>query len=174
MIDTCSQAEIEVFVDDLTGHIAHVFVAHTAVIGTLGTGITLSRKAERPSVLIEKVLLLESKPEVGVVLRLGAHVRRMRLAVREHDLTENDITVLATGVRIERYGLEQTIRAFSFGLHGRAAVKAPGRQVSKSGGMIKCSDGSLAAQFGNGGLAIKPDIFEFIFGHSRSVTRSYK
>src|ERR1700733_920475 len=106
VVDTSSKTEIQVFVDDFTGYATHVFVAHTAVVWTLRSlRIAVFREPERTSILIEEVLLLETYPQVRVVLDGSACIRRMGGTIRVHDFAEDDATVLAADIRIKGHRL---------------------------------------------------------------------
>src|SRR5260370_3619653 len=96
MIDTCRQAKFQVLLNDLTGHAAHVFVANTAVVGKLGNGWeAVLRKAERPAVFVEEILLFKTNPQVRIIFDGGAVIGGMWRAIRMHDFAKNYISVLA-------------------------------------------------------------------------------
>ena len=95
------------------------------------------REAERAPVLIQEVLLLETNPEVRIVLDGGAIVGGVRGAVRVHDFAENDKRVLAAGIGIEGHRMQNAVRALALGLHRGTAVKPPQRHVSEGRWLVK-------------------------------------
>ena len=119
--------------------------------------------------MIEEVFLLETNPQVRVVLDRGARVGGMRRAIRVHDFAQNDVSVLAACIGIQSHGFQHAVGAFALGLHGGTAVKTPIGQIGKGGWILKRLDRSLAAQLRNGLFAVKPDVFEFVFCHRSSV-----
>ena len=121
--------------------------------------------AERKAVFVEEVLLLEPDPQVGVVFDRGARVCGMRRAIGVHDFAENEIRVRAGSIRIQSHRFQHTVGAFALRLHSGTAVETPIGQIGKGGGMLKGLEQTLAAQSGNGRFAVKPDVFEFVFGH---------
>ena len=71
------------FIDDLAGQLTHILVAHTAIVWPLrDTRIPVFRETERAPTLIKKVFLLETNPQVRVVLDRGPPIRGMRSAIR--------------------------------------------------------------------------------------------
>ena len=123
------------------------------------------REAERTPILIEEIFLLKTDPQVGIVLDRGAHVGGMRGAIGVHDFAQDDISVLAAGIRIQSHGLQNAVGAFALRLHGGTAVKTPKGQIRKRRRLLKRLDRSFAAQLRNGLFAVKPDIFKFVFCH---------
>ena len=134
MIDAGGKTKFPVFLDDLPGQAAHVLVADAAVVGALGSSrMAVFREAERTPILEEKVLLLKTNPQVGIVLDGGARIGGMRRAIGVHDFAQNDISVLAACIGIQSHRLQHAVGAFALGLHGGTAVKSPIGHVGKGG-----------------------------------------
>ena len=116
--------------DDLARDVADLGVADAGVVGALRGGVAVLGKAQRPAVLVEEVFLLEAEPGALVVEDGRALVRRVRrLAVGHHDLAQHEGAVRALGVGEDADRLQHAVRAAALGLHGRAAVEAPQRQL---------------------------------------------
>ena len=90
-------------------------------------------------------------------------------AVGVHHFAKNDVCVFAAGVGIESHGLEDAVGLAALSLHGGAAVKAPERQVRKGRRFFEGLELSFAAKFGNGLIAVKPDVFQFVLCHALLV-----
>ena len=71
VIDSGVEAEIEVLIDNGASEVADISVTDTRIIFALGIRVTGFGKAERPSVLIEKIFLLKTEPGVRIVLDRG-------------------------------------------------------------------------------------------------------
>src|SRR5215212_640238 len=165
--DAGPDAEVDVLVDDLPRDVADVLVADAGVVLALRCGKALLRKAERGAVLVEKVLLLEAEPRVGVVWNRRAAVRRMRRPVGQQHLAHDEIAAVARGVREERDRLQETVRARAARLTRRAAVEVPQRKPVERGLCVEIDDLRLAAQVRNGLVAVQPDVLELAL-HPRS------
>ena len=89
----------------------------------------------------------------------------MRRAVSVVDFAHDEGSVLPGGVREDSYRDQNTVRAASGGLLGRAAVKSPfGKFFEfREGGVV--FDLCLATEVADGFVAVEPDVFEFVFGH---------
>jgi len=88
VIDPGGKAEFQMLIHDFTGQAAHVFVANTAVIRTLGSArMPVLREAEGTPALIEKVLPAQKHdPQVRVRSRIVAReVGGMRREVGMQD-----------------------------------------------------------------------------------------
>src|SRR5207244_10136952 len=85
-VDACSEAEVDVCVDDLARDVADVLEADACVVLTLRCRESVGGEAERATVPEEEVLLLEAEPRIRVVWDRGARVRRMWRPVREQHL----------------------------------------------------------------------------------------
>ena len=88
-------------------------------------------------------------------------------AVRHHDFAHHQHAVYARGVRIDGDGLEHAIRVVAFRLHGRTAVKTPQRQLLERRKRVELLELSLATQVRRRRVTVEPDVFEFVFCHSR-------
>ena len=134
-VDAGVEAQINVLLGQFTSDAADVLVTNASVIFALRIGITAAvRETERnmPS-FVEEIFLLETKPRAGIIQNRCATIARMRrLHVRHHNFAHHQRAVLAGGIRINRNGLQHAIRAFAFGLAGRAAIKAPPGQVLRA------------------------------------------
>src|ERR1700687_1593843 len=138
MIDARGMTELQMFVDDLAGQAAHVFVAYAAVVRALGScRMAVFGEAERASVFKEEVFLFETNPQVRVILDGSAHVRRMRGSICVENLIHDNIGVLAAGIRVQSHWLENAVRTVPFSLHSGTAVKAPFRQIRQGGWLLK-------------------------------------
>src|SRR5208282_5184394 len=120
---------------------------------------------QRAAVLVKEVLLLEAEPDFRIVRSCGAPVRRVRRSVWQHYFAQNDVRVLAGRVRIKSHRLQDAVGLVAFGLHCGAAVKTPKWQIGQCGRLFKLLKLSFTAQFGNGLLTIKPDVFKFVLSH---------
>ena len=68
VIDSGFKAEIEMFFNNLASDVSDVFVANTRVVFALRRRETASSgKAQRNTVFVEEVFLLESEPRVGII-----------------------------------------------------------------------------------------------------------
>src|SRR5690606_34431421 len=120
--------------DDLAGNAPDIFEANAGVVRALRCGIAGLGEAERTTVLIKEVLLLEAEPGAGIVEDGGALVGSVRRdAVRHHDLAHDEHAVLAGGIRVVSYWLENTVGAVALGMHGGAAVETPERKILQIG-----------------------------------------
>src|SRR6185437_15306097 len=106
-------------------------VSDAAVVGALRTGIAARRESQWAAVFVKEIFLFEADPEIWIVFDGGAHIRGVRRAIGMHHFAENNKGVFAAGVRVQSNRLQNTVRAMTFSLHGRAAVKSPERQVAK-------------------------------------------
>ena len=88
-------------------------------------------------------------------------------AVRHHDFAHHQHAVGARGVRIDGDRLEDAIGVVAFRLHGRRAVKTPQRQLLERRKRVEVLELGLAAQVRRRRVAVEPDVFELVFGHSR-------
>jgi len=166
VVDAGGQAELEVLLDNLAGQAAHVLVAYAAVIGALRLErVSVLGKAQRTAIFIEEILLLQANPEVGIVLDGRPRIGGVRRAIGVHDFAENDVGAGAARIRIQSDGLQNTVRLAALGLHGGTAIKSPQGEIGKRGRRLKILQLGFAAQFRNGLLAVKPDVFEFVLGH---------
>jgi hypothetical protein len=75
VVDAGVEAEVEVFLDKLTGNIADVLVADASIVGALRRRIAGCREAEWAAVLVEKVFLFKAEPCAGIVENSGSFVR---------------------------------------------------------------------------------------------------
>ena len=73
-----------------------------------------------------------------------------RLAVRHHDFAKHEHAVGARGIGEDGDRLQNAIRAVALGLHGRAAVEAPQRQLLERRERAELLDLRLAAQVRSG------------------------
>ena len=165
VVDAGVQAEVEMFFHDLAGDVADGVVADAGVVEALRGGVAFGGEAKRAAVLVEKIFLLEAKPRVWIVQNGSAGIRGVRSAIRQHDFAHDERAVFAGGVREDGDRLEKAIRAVALGLACRAAVKAPHGEILELGKAGEFFDGGLAAEVGNGLVAVEPDVFEFVFSH---------
>src|ERR1039457_7662773 len=84
----------------------------------LRTGIAFLRKAEWAAIFIKEIFLFKTYPEVGVVVDGGTRIGGVRGAVGMHDFAEDDIRILAAGVWVQSYWLQNAVRLVTLGLHG--------------------------------------------------------
>ncbi len=110
------------------------------------------REAERTSILIKEIFLLEADPEIRIVYDRGARVGRVRRAIRVHHFVQHDIPVFAAGIGIERHRFQNAVGAFAFGLHRGAAVKTPIGNIGQRGGFSKDFNRVLPRSSGTGCL----------------------
>ncbi len=165
VVDAGIQAEIEVFLDDLAGDVTDIRVAHARVVGALGGGIATLGEPERTTVLEKEVFLLETEPGVRVVEDRGAGVGNVGSAVGVVDFAHDEHAVLARGIEIHGDGLQHAVGTAAGRLLGGTSVEAPeGKffELRKAGEVL---DLGLAAEAGNGLVAVEPDVFQFVFGH---------
>ena len=168
VVDAGGEADVEMLLDDLARDVADLAVADAGVIRALRRRIAGLGEAERTAVLVEEILLLEAEPGALVVEDGRALVRRMRRhAVRHHDLAQHEHAVLALAVGKDADRLQHAVRAAAFGLHGRAAVEAPQRQLLQRRKRVVFLDLRLAAEIGHRGVAVEPDVLELILCHCR-------
>ena len=166
MVDACGQTEVEVGVHDLASDVANILVTHPGVVFTLRRRKSAAGwKAERNAILIKEILLFEAEPCIRVIEDRCPRVARVRGAIRKEDFAHHKNTVCLCGIRVAGNGLENAVRAFAFGLPGRAAVKSPEGELFQRGKGVKIFDLSFSAQVGNGLIAVQPDVFEFILRH---------
>eukprot|EP00756_Hemistasia_phaeocysticola_P037959 Hpha_TRINITY_DN16731_c1_g2::TRINITY_DN16731_c1_g2_i2::g.78056::m.78056 len=122
------QARLVVLHHDITPH--HL-VAVTAVVVPLRLRETAGRPAQRLSVLVQEVLLLQTEPGlVGSVLLEVLHgnvtaVRRVRLHSRRERLAQHRLRVLKERVREHPHGLDQHLARVSLRLTSRRTVVVP-------------------------------------------------
>ena len=154
--------------DNLARHGTDVLVADAGVIGTLRGREAIGGKAERATVLVHEVFLLEAEPSVWIIRDRRTRVRRAGHAGVLEGLAHHEHSVLAGRIRKNRHGLEHDVRALALGLLGRAAVEAPPGQFGESRQAGEFLDLSFAAQTGQGRVAIEPDVFQFVFSHNIS------
>ena len=67
MVNAGIKTDIQMFLYDLAGEIADVFIADPGVVGTLWSRVATFGKTERTTFLIQEIFLLEAEPAVGVV-----------------------------------------------------------------------------------------------------------
>src|ERR1700722_12742971 len=130
VVDAGGEAQIEMLLDDLARNCADIGVADAGVIRALRRRIAGGGKAERTAVLEEEIFLLKAEPGAGIVEDGGALVGGMRgLAVGHHHFAHYQNAVGARAIRKHSDRFENAIRAFPFGLHGRASIEAPQRKL---------------------------------------------
>src|SRR5581483_9625365 len=66
-VDPRIETDVDVLFHDLTRDRAHVLVAHARVVRTLRSRKATGRETQRRAVLVEKILLLETKPRVRII-----------------------------------------------------------------------------------------------------------
>ena len=120
MIDAGGKAELEMFFDDIAGQAAHVLVSDATVVRALGRGrVAIFGEAEWAPILVEKILLLKTHPQVRIVFDGRTIVGRMGRAVRVHDFAEDAVGLAALG------------------LHGGTAVKSPQGHIDEGRWFLK-------------------------------------
>ena len=164
-VDSGVEADVDVLLDDLAGHRADVLVADAGVVRALGLGEAARGEAKGRAVLEEEVLLLEAEPGARIIRDGGAGVRGVGDAGVEVGLAHHEHAVLAGGVREDRDGLQHDIGALALGLAGRAAVEAPVGKFGQLREALEFLDLGLAAEVGQRGVAVEPDVFQFVLGH---------
>ena len=167
MVDAGVKTKVEMGINNFAGDAADGIVADASVIFALRWREAAAFwEAERGAVFVKKVFLFEAEPGVGIVENGGASIGPMRrFAVGHHDFAHDKRAVLLGGIREDGDGFEHAVRAVAFRLPGRAAVEAPHGQVFEFGKAVKLLDLGFATEIGDGFIAIKPDVFEFIFRH---------
>lgn len=174
VVDAGVKADVEVFLDDLACDVADGFVAGAAVVGALRGGIAIRWEAEDFAILIEEVFLFEAEPCAGIVEDGGAAVGWVRgHAVRHHHLAHHEGAIFAGAVREDRDRLEHAVGATSFCLLGRATIEAPHWKLFESWEAGKFFDLGFAAEIWHGGVAVEPDVFQFVFGHDVGCIRYF-
>ena len=154
--------------DDFAGDVTDGLVADAGVIFALRIreSVEASGETERPAVLIEEILLLETEPGAGVVQDGCASVALMRShTIGHHHFAHDQNAVLAGGVGINGHRLQDTVGATSLSLAGRTAVEIPEGQLLQLRKALKILDLGFAAEVGDWLVTIEPDVFQFVFSH---------
>ena len=166
MVDACIETNIEVLLDDLACDVTDRFVTSAAVVGALWGRVAVGRKTERAAVLIKEVFLFEAEPCAGIVKDGGAAVRWVwGDAVWHHDFAHHECAVFAGAVWEDCDWLEHAVGAAAFRLLGGAAVKTPHWELFEAWECCKFFDLGFAAKIRHRGVAVEPDVFQFVFGH---------
>jgi hypothetical protein len=105
VVDAGVEAEIKVLLDD----VADGAEADTSVVRALWRWEPIFRETERATILIEKILLLEAEPSVGIIQDGGTGVGNVRSAIRQHDLAHDENAIFTGRVRENGYWLENAI-----------------------------------------------------------------
>ena len=172
VIDAGVEAEVEMLLDDLARDIADVRIADARVIGALRGRIALVREAERTTVLVEEVLLLEAEPGAGIVENGRACIGFVRGdAIRHHDFAHDEHAVGARAVRENCDWLQYAIGAAALGLLRRRTVETPQRQLVERREAFEFLDLRLATQVRHRLVAVEPNVLEFVFGHLLRLQR---
>ena len=152
-------------VDNCAADVAHVLIAHTAVVAALWLRIAALREAEDPAAFFEEIFLLEAEPCTLVIKDIGAGVGWVSGAVWKHDFAHDEEAVLTGAVRIESYRFEDAVRVTTFSLLSGGTIEAPFRELLESGCCIKFLDAAFGAEIWNGRVAVQPDVIESVFSH---------
>src|SRR6185503_4754734 len=62
VVDAGGETEVEMLFHDLAGGITDVLIADAGIVRALRGGVTADREAERTTVLVEEIFLLEAEP----------------------------------------------------------------------------------------------------------------
>jgi hypothetical protein len=166
MIDTGVKADIEMFLNNGTGKVTHVFVSYAAVIFALRIGVSCFGPPKRLAVLEEEIFLFETDPQTRIVWDGSARVGGMRVAARQHHLAHHKEAVEAGRVGVETHGLQDTVRVTSISLKSGASVESPLWEVREREIIrISVNDLGFATQVCDGLVAVKPEVFKFEFSH---------
>ncbi len=167
VVDSGVEAKIEVFFNDFARDFSYVFVANARVVLPLGIRISaVLGEAEGYSVSVEEVFLFKTEPCVGIIDDGCAGVAWVRgFTIGHHDFAHHENPVAAGGVGVARNRLEHAVAAPAFCLTGGASVESPHGQLLELRKAFEILDLRLAAEVRDGGVAVQPDILEFIFSH---------
>ena len=167
VVDACVQTEIEVLLDDLAGDVTHVLVACAAIVWALADAWeTIHWEAKWAAILIEEVFLFETEPCTWIIKDRGTCIGWVRgHAIWHHDFAHDDRAVAAGRVWIDGHWLENAVRAAAFGLLGGTTIEAPERKLFEGWEAVVFLDLGLAAEVWHRGIAVEPDVFQFVFGH---------
>ena len=142
-VQTGFQAHVKVGLNDVSAE--RVLGAHGAVELALRRLVAWETEGEVGLWVPEEVLLLETKPEVVVVVvDGGAAVRSVGAAVGVENLAHDEVSVDAVGVGVDGHRLEHAVRIATVGLQRGRAVKRPHGALSHRAAEIG-SDHRLAS-----------------------------
>ena len=167
-VDPGLEAQVDVRIDDLACDVPDVLEADARVVLALRRWEPLAREAQRGAVPVEEVLLFEAEPRAGIVRDRGAAVRWMRRPVGQKHLAHHEHAAAPGGIGEESDRLQHAVRASAFGLLCRTAVEVPDGQLLEGRFAGELHDLRLAAEIRDGLVAVQPDVFELVLGHSRS------
>ena len=132
-----------------------------AVIGSLRSGVTVGREAERSFAVHDGVFLFEAEPEVAIVFEGAPDVRGMDGPIGVEHFAEHQRGVSSVGVGDDPDRLEQAVGRVAFGLFGRAAIEGPVGTIGRAVWFV-VDDLRLAAQRRLGCVTVQPDVFQLI------------
>ena len=159
-VDAGRDADVDVLLDDLSRGATDILVANSGVVGTLWGGETARGEAERSTVLVQEILLFKTEPGIRIVGDRSAGVAGVGLAVGQHHLVHDEEAVRAGAIGEDRDRLEDAVRTFALSLLRRAPVEAPdGRVGKRKRSDVAVYDLGLAAETGDGGVTVEPDVF---------------
>jgi hypothetical protein len=168
VIDARLETEVEVGIHDLAGDVADVLVTHAGVVLALRGREPLAREAQRGTIAVEEVLLLETEPRLGVVGDRGAAVAQVRRLVGQEHLAHDQDAVAPCRVGIRGDRLQQAVRVDALRLARRASVEAPDRELLEARQAAELLHLRLAAEMRDGLVAVEPDVFELVLAHRSS------
>ena len=131
-VDAGIMADVDVLIDDLTGQVADVLVAHAGVVRTLRTGIASlpGTPADVPSWYRKYSCSKPIQSPASSSARWRGNSRGAVRAIRRQvHFAHHEEPIAARAIRVQSHRLEEAVRIVPFGLLRRAAVEAPYRTV---------------------------------------------
>ena len=117
--------------------------------------------------MIKEILLLEAEPGIGIIQNGGAVIGWVGCAVGIINFAHDERAIFAGAVRVDGHRHEHAIGAAAGGLLSGAAVEAPVGEFGQLREALEFLDLGLAVEVGQRGVAVEPDVFQFVLGHMR-------